>query len=54
MKRAYHDILFPDGTRQNGPAVVETNEKGDFVRWHMLEGEEPFTLWEGGTYIIQN
>ena len=50
MKRAYHDILLPDGTLQQGPVVVETDEEGRFLGWHLLEGEEAFTEWVGGTY----
>ena len=52
MKRAYHDILLPDGTLQQGPVVVETDEWGHFLSWHFLEGEEPFTEWHGGTFVI--
>ena len=43
MKRAYHDILLPDGTLQQGPVVVETDAEGRFLSWHLLEEEEPFT-----------
>ena len=50
MKRAYHDILLPDGTLQRGPVIVETDEKGQFLRWHPLLQEEPQTEWVGGTY----
>ena len=53
MKRAYHDILLPDGTLQHGPVVVETGEEGSFLSWHPLEGEEPFTEWHGGTYSVR-
>lgn len=52
MKRAYHDILLPDGTCLQGPFVVETDEKGNLLNWHYLEEEEPFTEWHGGTFII--
>ena len=52
MKRAYHDILLPDGTLQQGPVVVETDEKGRFLSWHPLEEEEPFTELVGGTYSV--
>ena len=50
MKRAYHDILLPDGTLQKGPIVVETDKFGRIINWHKLEKEEPFTEWIGGTY----
>jgi len=53
MKRAYHDIILPDGTRQAGPVVVETDTAGQLVGWHMLEREEPSTEWLGGTAIFQ-
>lgn len=52
MKRTYHDILLPDGTLQQGPVVVETDEEGRFLSWHLLEEEEPFTEWLGGTYSV--
>ena len=52
MKRAYHDIILPDGTLQKGPVVVETDENGHLLSWHFLEGEEPFTEWIGGTFIL--
>ena len=53
MKRAYHDILLPDGTLQQGPVVVETDEDGHFLRWHFLIKEEPLTEWLGGTYEVK-
>ena len=52
MKRAYHDILLADGTLLTGPVVVETNRDGSIVGWHLLEEEEPFTEWVGGTYSV--
>jgi len=52
MKRAYHDILLPDGTLQHGPVVVETDAEGHVLEWHLLEGEESFTEWLGGTYNL--
>ncbi|MBQ8454658.1 MAG: hypothetical protein IJ537_04855 [Bacteroidaceae bacterium] len=50
MKRAYHDIRLPDGTVKKGPLVVETDDEGRFLAWHLLLQEEPFTEWVGGTY----
>ena len=68
MKRAYHDILLPDGTLQHGPVVVETDSDGRLLSWHLLEKEappapevsgnwcssteEPQTEWIGGTYTV--
>ena len=68
MKRAYHDILLPDGTLQHGPVVVETDAEGRFLGWHLLGEETPpapeapgrwctnteeaFTEWIGGTYVV--
>ncbi|MBR6030570.1 MAG: hypothetical protein IKP36_01240 [Bacteroidaceae bacterium] len=49
MKRAYHDILFADGTLKRGPVVVETTAEGRFLGWHILQEEEAFTEWHGGT-----
>jgi hypothetical protein len=43
MKRAYHDILFADGTLKRGPVVVETTAEGRFLGWHILQEEEAFT-----------
>ena len=54
MKRAYHDILLPDGTLRQGPVVVETDDKGHFLGWHPLQEEEAFTEWTGGTYRQAN
>ena len=53
MKAAYHDILLADGTLRRGPIVVETDDDGCFLRWHLLEAEEPFTEWVGGTYTVE-
>ena len=50
MKRAYHDILLPDGTLRRGPVTVETDDDGNLVGWHQILEEEPFTEWIGGTY----
>ena len=52
MKRAYHSICLADGTLQQGPVVVETDDEGRFIGWHKLEGEEPFTEWIGGTFPL--
>lgn len=52
MKRAYHDIILPNGTLQKGPVIVETNIDGHLLDWHKLEGEEPFTEWIGGSYRL--
>jgi len=52
LYRAYHDILLPDGILQQGPVVVETNAKGQFLGWHFLQQEEPFTEWVGGTFCV--
>lgn len=54
MKRAYHDIILPDGTLQKGPIVVETDEAGHLLSWHLLEEEEAQTEWIGGTYKIND
>ncbi|MBO7118794.1 MAG: hypothetical protein J6W03_00555 [Bacteroidaceae bacterium] len=51
-KKAYHNILLTDGTLQQGPVVVETDEGGHFLNWHFLQQEEPFTEWIGGTYSV--
>lgn len=50
MKRAYHDILLPDGTIQQGPVIVETDEAGQLLSWYPLRQEEAFVEWIGGTY----
>lgn len=39
-----------DGTKVEGPLVVETDDNGRFLSWHPLLREEPFTEWRGGTY----
>lgn len=52
MKFAYHDIILPDGRLQQGPIVVETDDEGNCISWHLLEQEEPFTQWIGGTYTL--
>lgn len=49
MKRlAYHKLELPDGRLIEGPVVVETDEEGHILSWHLLKGEEPFTEWVGG------
>jgi len=53
MKHAYHDIILPDGTRQEGPIVVESDAEGHLLNWHLLNGEEASTEWIGGTAIFQ-
>ena len=50
MKRAYHDILLPDGTLQRGPIIVETDKDGHLLSWHKLQEEEPFVEWIGETF----
>lgn len=52
MKRAYHDILLPDGILLQGPVVVETDNEGHFQSWHLLQQEESFTEWVGGIYTL--
>ena len=54
MKRAYHDILLSDGTLQHGPVVVETDDAGRFLSWHLLQQEEPFTEWVGGCFQLND
>jgi len=52
MKRAYHEIILPNGTHQQGPVVVETDMEDHFLNWRKLESEEPFTEWIGGSYRL--
>lgn len=52
MKRAYHNIILPNGTFLQGPVVIETDADGHFLNWHKLEGEEPFTEWIGGSHRL--
>ncbi len=52
MKRAYHDILLPDGTLRKGPVVVETDEADRLLCWYPLLREEAFVEWTGGTYSV--
>ena len=54
MKRAYHDILLPDGTLQQGPVVVETEETDCLLSWYPLQQEEAFVEWVGGTFICKD
>lgn len=54
MKRAYHEIILLDGTKCQGPVVVETDEEGHICSWHKLEDEEPFTEWIGGTFVVND
>ncbi|MBR4406673.1 MAG: hypothetical protein IKT30_09900 [Bacteroidaceae bacterium] len=53
MKRAYHRLLLPEGKVIDGPLVVETDENEGFLSWHILQHEEPNTIWCGGTYILR-
>ena len=52
MKRAYHDILLPDGTLQHGPVIVETDAEGQYLGWRRLREEEALTEWIGGTFTL--
>lgn len=54
MKRAYHQLILPDGTCQEGPVVVETDAEGRLIGWHLLQGEEPFTEWVGGVASLRS
>lgn len=49
-RKAYNQILLPDGTIVPGPVVVEFYEDGTYS-YHPLTAEEPFTEWIGGTFI---
>ena len=54
IKRAYHRIQTVEGQMIEGPLVVEQNEGGTFVSYHLLRQEEAATEWVGGTFLIQN
>ena len=47
VRKAYHHLLLPDGTRTAAAVVVEDTQ-GNVLSWHPLQGEEPFTEWVGG------
>lgn len=51
IKRAYHRMQTSEGRIIEGPLVVEQNEDGTFVSYHLLRQEEPATEWVGGTYF---
>lgn len=50
-RKAYNQILLPDGTIVPGPVVVEFYEDGTYS-YHPLTAEEPFTEWIGGTFTF--
>jgi len=50
FKRAYHRIQTAEDQIIEGPLVVEFEEDGTFLSYHLLQQEEPATEWVGGTY----
>ena len=51
IKRAYHRMQTAEGQMIEGPLVVEQNEDGTVVSYHLLKQEEAATEWVGGSYF---
>ena len=51
IKRAYHIMQTAEGQIIEGPLVVELDEDGTFVSYHLLQQEEAATEWVGGTFF---
>lgn len=49
LYKAYHRLLTADGITIEGPVTVRCDRQGKPAGWHLLEHEEPHTIWEGGT-----
>lgn len=50
-RRAFHRVILPDG-REYAPGVVLTDDDGNIVEIHQLQGEEPYTEWVGGSCVV--
>ena len=53
VKRGYHRLQTADGQIVKGPLVVELDEDGKLLSYHLLQQEEPATEWVGGTFLIK-
>ena len=51
LKRAYHRMQTAEGNIIEGPLVVEQEEDGTYISYHLLQHEEAATEWVGGTYV---
>lgn len=51
-KRGYHRLRMPDGRVVEGPLIVETDEKGNMLSYHLFLHEEANTEWIGGEYRV--
>lgn len=48
-KIAYNRLHLDDGSVVMGPVVVSYDiDTRDATEWHLLSGEEPFVIWNGG------
>lgn len=48
-KIAYNRLRLDDGSVVAGPVVVSYEiGTGRATEWHLLSGEEPFVIWNGG------
>ncbi len=47
--KAYHRILTTDGITIKGPLCIQWLNSEKPAEWHLLEHEEPHTIWVGGT-----
>lgn len=51
VNKAYNRLFLPDGSSY--PNVIVTfSEDGQVLSWHAFSHEEPFTLWVGGDYVL--
>ncbi len=44
----FHHLVLLSGERV-GQSVVSVNDSMHVLHWHLLDSEEPFTEWLGGT-----
>lgn len=51
IKRGYHRLQTADGREVDGPLVVELDENGKLLSYHLLKQEEASTEWVGGTFF---
>ena len=50
IRRGYHRIRKADGQIIEGPLVVELTDEGSMLSYYLIDNEEPYTEWQGGTY----
>ena len=50
--KGYNKLILPDGT-ELCPAVVRFDADGNVLDYHLMQVEEPFVEWVGGTFDLR-